>query len=169
MTGHALFPWTSEWLCVPRSPNRCSVGIQSVSWWESRRRGWSQFWWEQDKWNKISGCGCPRKSQEFMLAWPSFRTLYFEQIQNLSQGRRRQFNKKTQGSCICGPNKATEGNLYNQLHVWEEKRWREKEEWEGAERKAGLRGGQNACRSPSCTWPLPHCSVSGESSLGNAS
>ena len=92
------------------------------------------------------------------LCWPDLPfELYFEQIQNLSLGRRGQFNKKTQGSCMLWrPNMVTEGN-YNQFHLCEEKRWREKEEREAAERKEGLRGGQTACSSPSCTRPLPHC------------
>lgn len=47
------------------------------------------------------------------LCWPDLSfELYFEQIQNLSQGRRGQFNKKTQGSCMLWrPNKVTEGNF----------------------------------------------------------
>ena len=47
------------------------------------------------------------------LCWPDLPfELYFEQIQNLSQGRRGQFNKKTQGSCMLWrPNMVTEGNF----------------------------------------------------------
>ena len=69
------------------------------------------------------------------LCWPDLPfELYFEQIQNLSQGRRRQFNKKTQGSCMLWlPNKVTEGN-YNQFHLWGEGRRSSRKE-SGAERR----------------------------------
>lgn len=91
-----LFPWTSQWLCVLRNLNRCWAGIQSVSWWESKKRGWSWFWWEQTNGTKSLAAatrGNRRDLDSFTLPFE----LYFEQIQNLSQGRRQQFNKKTGG------------------------------------------------------------------------